>query len=75
MFLDQLLLPYKFYGRDMWEILFFIFASCELLRYSDKTWLVGSGEHKYYPLGLSSLKAHINILFFSTCYALEEFSF
>ena len=30
-FLDQLLLPYKFHGRDMWEILFSIFASCEPL--------------------------------------------
>ena len=27
--LDQLLHPYKFYGRDMSGILFFIFASCE----------------------------------------------
>ena len=31
-FSDQLLLPYEFYGRDMWEILFFIFASCERLK-------------------------------------------
>ena len=30
-FLDQLLHPYKFYGRDMSGILFFIFASCEPL--------------------------------------------
>ena len=30
-FLDQLLLPYKIYGRDMLGIYFFIFASCELL--------------------------------------------
>ena len=30
-FLDQLLHPYKFNGRDMAEILFFIFASCEPL--------------------------------------------
>ena len=30
-FLDQLLLPYKFHGSDMWEILFSIFASCEPL--------------------------------------------
>ena len=30
-FLDQLLYPYKFHGRDMSGILFFIFASCELL--------------------------------------------
>ena len=30
-FLDQLLHPYKFHGRDMSGILFFIFASCELL--------------------------------------------
>ena len=28
-FLDQLLLPYKFHGSDMWGIYFFIFASCE----------------------------------------------
>ena len=31
-FLDQLLHPYKSYGRDMSGILFFIFASCESLR-------------------------------------------
>ena len=31
-FLDQLLHPYKLYGRDMSGILFFIFASCEPLR-------------------------------------------
>ena len=31
-FLDQLLHPYKFHGRDMLGILFFIFASCELLK-------------------------------------------
>ena len=30
-FLDQLLHPYKFYGRDMPGILFFIFTSCEPL--------------------------------------------
>ena len=30
-FLDQLLHPYKFYGRDTSGILFFIFASCEPL--------------------------------------------
>ena len=30
-FLDQLLHPYKFYGRGMSGILFFIFASCEPL--------------------------------------------
>ena len=30
-FLDQLLHPYKFYGRDMSGILFFIFASREAL--------------------------------------------
>ena len=30
-FLDQPLHPYKFYGRDMSGILFFIFASCEPL--------------------------------------------
>ena len=32
-FLDQLLHPYKFHSRDMSVILFFIFASCESLRY------------------------------------------
>ena len=31
-FLDQLLHPYKFHGRDMSGILFFIFASCEPLK-------------------------------------------
>ena len=30
-FFDQLLLPYKFYGRDTVGMLFFIFASCEPL--------------------------------------------
>ena len=30
-FLDQLLYAYKFYGRGMSGILFFIFASCEPL--------------------------------------------
>ena len=30
-FLDQMLHPYEFYGRDMSGILLFIFASCELL--------------------------------------------
>ena len=27
--IDQLLLPYKFYGSDVKEIYFFIFASCD----------------------------------------------
>ena len=31
LFLDQLLLPYKFYGSDMLGMYFFIFASCEPL--------------------------------------------
>ena len=31
-FLDQLLLPYKFYGNSMRGILFFNFASCESLK-------------------------------------------
>ena len=30
-FLDQLLLPYNFYGRDVSGIFFSIFASCEPL--------------------------------------------
>ena len=30
-FLDQQLLPYKFYGRDMSGMYFFVFASCEPL--------------------------------------------
>ena len=29
--IDQLLLPYKFYSRDMLEMHIFIFASCERL--------------------------------------------
>ena len=35
--LDQLLHPYNFHGRDMWGILFFIFASCEPLILNDIT--------------------------------------
>ena len=35
-FLDQLLQPYKFHGKAMPGILFFIFASCEPLRVSLK---------------------------------------
>ena len=31
-FLDQPLLPYKFHGRDMWGMYFFIVASCEPLK-------------------------------------------
>ena len=31
-FLDQLILPYEFYGRGMLGIYFFIFASCEPLK-------------------------------------------
>ena len=34
-FSGQLLHPYKFHDRDMSEILFFIFASCEPLRYGE----------------------------------------
>ena len=34
-FSDQLLHPYKCYGRDMSGILFFIFASCEPLSFLD----------------------------------------
>ena len=34
-FLDQLLLPYKFHGRDMSGILLFIFASCEPLKWDN----------------------------------------
>ena len=34
-FLEQLLHPYKFHGRDMSGILFFIFASCHPLTYID----------------------------------------
>ena len=42
-FLDQLLHPYKFHGRDMSGILFFIFASCEPLKCNlNKLW------HKLY---------------------------
>ena len=36
-FLDQLLHPYKFHGRDMSGILFFIFASCEPLTQFERT--------------------------------------
>ena len=39
-FLDQLLHPYKFYGRDMSGILFFIFASCEPLMPYNSMWTI-----------------------------------
>ena len=37
-FLDQLLPPYKFHGRDMMGIYFFNFASCEPLIKIRKTY-------------------------------------
>ena len=30
--IDQLLLPYEFYGKDTYETLFLIFGNCEPLR-------------------------------------------
>ena len=39
-FLDQLLLPYKFQGSDMWGMYFFISASCEPLTFL-WTWVMG----------------------------------
>ena len=48
-FLDQLLHPYKFHGRDMWGILFFIFASCEPLNFAHHDgiyWLLYNGAIK-----------------------------
>ena len=39
-FLDQLFLPYKFHGSDMWGVYFFIFASCEPLNLS--TWEISA---------------------------------
>ena len=45
-FLDQLLHPYKFHGRDMSGILFFIFVSCHPLK-KGTTYSLGpfSGKH------------------------------
>ena len=37
-FWDQLLHPYKFYGRDMSGILFFVFASCHPLKGPISVW-------------------------------------
>ena len=45
-FFDQLLLPYKFYGSGMRGILFFNFASCELL----------NGQLKWCPSNYTILK-------------------
>ena len=48
-FLDQLLHPYKFYGRDMSGILSFTFASCELLKVTEgQIWMVGQVRKKLY---------------------------
>ena len=46
-FLDQLLHPYKFNGRDMSGILFFIFASCEplIVRFS-RIWALKKTKKK-----------------------------
>ena len=46
--MDQLLLPYKFYGRDMYGICFIIFASCEPLTETCKesTFFFISGSHE-----------------------------
>ena len=44
-FLDQLFLPYKFYGREMQDMYFFIFASCKPLNYhSDTSSLISKGK-------------------------------
>ena len=50
-FLDQLLHPHKFYGRDMSEILFFIFASCEPLNAQHQ----GKCDHSLHPITLIKL--------------------
>ena len=50
-FLDKLLHPCKFYGRDMPGILFFIFASCEPLKFQYVEQFLGYGPKqspKYY---------------------------
>ena len=46
-FLDQLLPPFKFHGRDMSGILFFIFASCESLIYSSRQVLISSKQNYF----------------------------
>ena len=48
-FLEQVLHPYKFYGRGMSGILFFIFASCEPLKDSFENKLIKSlKDHPWY---------------------------
>ena len=54
-FLDQLLHPYKFYGRDMSEIPFFIFASCEPLTlqvHERQYQIVNTNTNKYENVNL-----------------------
>ena len=48
-FLDQLLLPYKFYGIGMWGVLFFIFASCEPLKMRVPIGLYSRKRNNYSP--------------------------
>ena len=51
-FLDQLLLPYKYCGRDMLGMYFFIFASCEQFKVKVKSkWkleALGRSAHPYF---------------------------
>ena len=59
-FLDQLLHPYKFYGRDMSGILFLISASCEPLNQQDnyKCFIVGNIVSWRHRLSLLTGAAH-----------------
>ena len=59
-FLDQLLHPYKFHGRDMSGILFFIFASCHPLMHVKLKVRAKSFAVKYHTCTvLSALKYNI----------------
>ena len=48
-FLDQLLHPYKFHGRDMSGILFFNFASCEPLNSKGLKFCIFSSRKTKFP--------------------------
>ena len=85
-FLDQLLLPSTFYGRDMWGMYFFIFASCEPLKVNDPIWPLGDlwshfccghmGDSTQVSLCLSLVEIHqskwIQWLFFKTLTTIPE---
>ena len=65
-FLDQLLLPYKFHGSDMWGMYFFIFASLWAVNVSLIYMLSHSTKHNYiFSLDVCFASPEVNLLYFA----------